>query len=657
MSLAIVPNVRSSARLQLLGLGFLVVLSLALLVRVVLTLWTASDAELDMLSAPAVFGCGALYDLAFAAIFLAPAGLWLLLPARVWRTRACGLLLRVAFFLGIFVLVFSATAEFVFFDEFGTRFNFIAVDYLVYTTEVLQNIRESYAVGWLLLGDAIVTALIYALLQGRVSRLIRSPSGARPAATAVLWGLALLFGTLLDQGPRSMFANTYARELASNGPYQLFAAFRNNEIDYERFYPTLPMAEVDRLVREQVAEPNAHFLSTAPLDIRRRVDNPGPARRLNVVLIMVESLGADFMGYLGDRRGMTPHLDRLATQSLVFDQFYATGTRTVRGLEAVTLSIPPTPGSAIVKRLGRESGLWSLAAVLNTAGYASYFLYGGRAYFDNMGAFFGGNGYTVIDQASTPADDIGFANAWGMSDEDLYRQVLGVARREHAAGKPFFMHVMTTSNHRPYTFPAGRIDLPPGGRRAAVRYSDWAIADFLARARAEPWFDDTLFIVLGDHCANSAGKVALPAERYRVPLIIHAPRHIVPAHVQTLSSQIDVAPTLLALMGLDYDSAFFGRDILASEPEDGRALIGNYQYLGLFSNEVVTVLGPRQELRQYPAAATGTAAVLRPAGTDELVHRAIALYQGASYVYSHRLNAWRAPIPEDQVWLNTAAKP
>jgi phosphoglycerol transferase MdoB-like AlkP superfamily enzyme len=267
--------------------------------------------------------------------------------------------------------------------------------------------------------------------------------------------------------------------------------------------------------------------------------------------VTVESLSASFLTRFGETRGLTPFLDGLRAESLFFERFYATGTRTVRGLEAVTLSMPPTPGRSIVKRIGRESGHWSLGRVLREHGYAARFLYGGRGYFDNMNAFFRGNGYAITDQSSVPDTQIGFANAWGMSDEDLYRQVLAEADRAAAAGMPFFFHVMTTSNHRPYTFPEGRIDIPSGsGRKGAVKYTDYALGQLFAAARERPWFDDTLFVILADHTHGAAGREALPLQRYHIPLWLYAPRHVVPGIVTQPASQVDLAPTLLGLLGI-----------------------------------------------------------------------------------------------------------
>ncbi len=454
--------------------------------------------------------------------------------------------------------------------------------------------------------------------------------------------MCLLVTVTVGQDFTAGGGNTVQRELAGNGPFQFFAAFRNNELDYYQLYATLPDEDLGGLLRQEVAEPNARFMSANPLDIRRDIDNPGEFRRLNVILVTVESLSAKYLGCFGDSRNLTPNLDRLRSESVFFSNFYATGTRTDRGLEAITLSIPPTPGRSIVKRLGRETGYASLGRQLEARGYDSVFLYGGRGYFDNMNAFFGGNGYRIMDQSSVPENEITFKNAWGMCDEDLYSQALRQADINHAVGKPFFFQLMTTSNHRPYTYPEGRIDIPSGyGREGAIKYTDYAIGEFLNQARQKPWFEKTIFVFVADHTAGSAGKEDLPVAKYRIPLFIYSPNILKAQEVSMLASQIDLAPTLLGLLNLDYTSTFFGRNVLRDDGASGRALIGNYQHLGLFDGQSLAILSPRQGMRRHDDA-LGLSDESSVSAADHLMRRDIAYYQGASHAFKAGLLRWQS---------------
>jgi phosphoglycerol transferase MdoB-like AlkP superfamily enzyme len=638
------------AQLRYLSIILLVWLAVFFLTRSVLLISHLGDAGITPVNLLGLYAVGLVYDLSFLLYAAAPMALYLLLcPAWLWQRRWHQRLLIGVVAVSIFVMLFTAVAEWLFWDEFGVRFNFIAVDYLVYSKEVVDNILESYPIYPLLaLLAALAIGLTFALR--RVLRdALQAPRLPFKRAVPGVMLLAMLVGLCLvvvgQDAPRGLGGNTYQRELASNGPYQFFAAFRNNELDYQQFYATLPDQAVASLLREEVAEPNARFIGSDPEDIRRVIDNPGQPKPLNVVLVTIESLSAKYLGSFGDTRGLTPNLDELRKHSLVFTNFYATGTRTDRGLEAITLSMPPTPGRSIVKRIGREAGYASLGQQLGAKGYDSVFIYGGRGYFDNMNAFFGGNGYRIVDQSSVADADMSFQNAWGMADEDLYHQAMKVADADHASGKRFFLQLMTTSNHRPYTYPDGRIDIKSGdGREGAVKYTDYAIGQFLAEARSKPWFDDTLFVFVADHTAGSAGREDLPVANYHIPLFVYSPKHIKPAEYADVASQIDVAPTLMGLLNLDYVSTFFGRNVLREDHAAGRALLGNYQHLGLFDGHDLAILSPRQGMRRHEDA-LGRSREAQVGTDDPLMQRDIAYYQGASHAFGKRLIAWH---PDDQ---------
>ncbi|WPC05964.1 LTA synthase family protein [Pseudomonas benzenivorans] len=621
------------------------------LTRSVLLLSHLADADAGPLDLLRLYGIGLVYDLGFLLYAAVPLALYLLLcPGRLWRSRGHRLFLYGLTSVSLFAMLFTAVAEWLFWDEFGVRFNFIAVDYLVYSEEVINNILESYPIYPLLALLAVLAIGATALLRRPLAAALDAPLLPKSSGLLLLGGLVLVAcvdsSTIGQDFPLGLGGNVYQRELASNGPFQFFAAFRNNELDYRRFYATLPDRRAAELLRAELSEANARFVGQDPLDIRRAIDNPGQELRRNLVLVTIESLSAKYLGSFGDPRNLTPNLDELRRTSLFFNNFYATGTRTDRGLEAITLSIPPTPGRSIVKRIGRESGYASLGQQLKAKGYDSVFLYGGRGYFDNMNAFFGGNGYRIVDQSSVAEEDMQFQNAWGMADEDLYAQALKIADQDHGAGKPFFLQLMTTSNHRPYTYPDGRIDIPSGeGREGAVKYTDYAIGQFLAQARKKPWFDQTLFVFVADHTAGSAGKEDLPVANYHIPLFILAPGLVTPREVATLSSQIDLAPTLLGLLNMDYVSTFFGRNVLADEHRPGRALIGNYQHLGLFDGRDLAILSPRQGMRRHDDA-LGLSHERQADSQDPLLSRNIAYYQGASHAFAKQLIAWRPqPAP------------
>ncbi len=593
-----------------------------------------------------IFAQGFFFDLVYYLYALVPVSLFLwLMPEKLWHTKANALFLHGNILLTIFVMGFTAIAEFLFWNEFNVRFNFISVDYLVYRREVSNNIMESYPVFPLLAALAVISLLIWHFFMRRTVNEavgVRETFGRRTAFAVgnfVLAGLAVL---LVGQGLREGTGNVQVRELASNGPYQLFAAFRNNELNYMEFYATIGEKKAAELVRREVKGPYDSFLAPSGFDITRLVDNPGEPRYNNVMVFTVESLSASFMKSFGNRQNLTPFLDSLRDKSLFFTRMYATGTRTTRGLEAVTLSIPPTPGRSIVKRVGREKNLWSIGNVLKEKGYEVRFLYGGHGYFDNMNAFFAGNGYEITDEGDMPASEVGFRNAWGVADEYLFNAVIKSADRAEAGKKPFFFHIMTTSNHRPYSYPAGRIDIRSHtGRRGAVKYTDWAFADFFKKARGKPWFDKTLFVILADHTAGGAGKLDLPVNRYHIPMIIYAPKLVKPRIVNTMTSQIDVAPTILALLNMDYRSFAYGRNIFEIPKDKGRSLIANYQFLGYYTRDRLSVLGPRGISQDYLFNEDGSIRRVENDAVGPHSQIARAYYEGAYRAYTDGLNRWK----------------
>lgn len=641
------------AQVRYLSIVILTWLTLFALTRSLLLASHLADANISISNLVGLYAVGLIYDLSFLLYATLPMALYLLLcPRKLWQQSWHKKLMACVMGLSLYVMLFTAVAEWLFWDEFGVRFNFIAVDYLVYSEEVINNILESYPIYPLLALLAILAIGLTLTFRKTLAAALDAPSMAPKQAfyslVAMLLLVGLCSGFVGQNAPRGLGGNAYQRELASNGPFQFFAAFRNNELDYQQFYSTLPESDVAGLLRSEVSEPNARFIGSDALDIRREIDNPGQPKRLNVVLVTIESLSAKYLGSFGDSRGLTPNLDALRKQSLAFSNFFATGTRTDRGLEAITLSIPPTPGRSIVKRIGREAGYASLGQQFAAQGYDSVFLYGGRGYFDNMNAFFGGNGYRIVDQSSVAEADIAFKNAWGMSDEDLYMQTLKIADADHKAGKPFFLQLMTTSNHRPYTYPEGRIDIPSGdGREGAVKYTDYAIGQLIAQARGKPWFKDTLFIFVADHTAGSAGKEDLPVANYHIPLFIYAPEQIEPREFTDVVSQIDLAPTLLGMLNFDYVSTFFGRNVLREDRNAGRALIGNYQHLGLFDGNNLAILSPRRGMRKHQDALG--LSIESIVGTDDrLMRRGIAYYQGASHAFQKGLMAWQPEELRDE---------
>jgi len=597
-------------------------------VRLSLTLRVRSEAADSLVGLLTPFLIGAWFDLVVFSVFAAPVAIWwFLVPQNLKGGRLDRYATMAGATLFLVLCLIAAVGEHLFWTEFGTRFNFIAVDYLIYTREVVQNIWQSYPIGKLVVALlACSGAGIFLARQRLLPKTDGAPLGARwaPALAALIAPLLAVSAT-----PTSLAfsrSNAYASELSLNGIWALAHAYFNNEIDYRRFYKTLPQATAAKRVETLLKERDALLASPGRDPLTRLIRREGEMLRKNVMLISMESMGAEYLAHFGNKQSLTPNLDRLASEGLLFTKLLATGTRTVRGLEALTLSVPPTPGQSILRR-PNNAELFTIGDVFRDRGYDTRFLYGGYGYFDNMNAFYAGNGFEVIDRTSLSADEIRFENVWGVSDQDLFQRVIKEADRSFASGRPFFQLVMTTSNHRPFTYPNGVIDIfSKTGRLGGVKYADHAIGSFVEAARLKPWFRDTLFVFVADHTAGTGGKIELDPGRYHIPLIFYAPNFIAPATYDGLASQIDVAPVLLGLLNTSYVSRFYGRDVLHDRDAQPRAFISTYEKVALVRGDTTLLLAPRQTVDAYAGLTRSKRANIDP----ELEADAIAYFQAAS---------------------------
>ena len=520
-------------------------------------------------------------------------GLLLFLPK--YRNQIRLWLFSFVIFLYVILILQNAISEYFFWNEFGVRYNFIAVNYLVYTNEVIGNIMESYPVIPLFSALFIIAGFVTYFIVKKSKNYIESiPVFVQKIKISgvylLLFGLSLLAIPALSVKENSQ--NIFTNELQANGLYKFYVAFMKSELDYFKFYKTVPNNQAFAQLQQQI--PNISGETTL-----REIKNEAAENRKNVVLITIESYSAEFMKMYGNEKNITPFLDSLATKSLVFTNLYAVGNRTVRGLEAVTLCFPPTAGESVVKREDNKNK-FSTGGIFKQKGYAVKFMYGGDSFFDNMGDFFSGNGYEIVDKKTFEPNEITFANIWGVCDEDMYNKAIKEMNKEATANKPFFNHIMTVSNHRPFTYPNGKIDIPGDAksRDGGVKYTDYAMKKFFEMAKKQPWFTNTVFVILADHCASSAGKTELPADKYRIPAIIYSPGFVEPRKYTNLMSQIDVMPTLFGLLNFDYQSKFYGQDVLKPDYKP-RALIATYQDLGLIKDNVLTIISPKQTVKQF----------------------------------------------------------
>lgn len=568
-------------------------------------------------------------------------GLLLFLPNDRRQIRL--VLYSIAIFIFVFVIVQNAVSEFFFWNEFGVRYNFIAVDYLIYTNTVIGNIMESYPVVPLFTGIGLLTALFtYFIVKHSKPFLYNLPSFSDKIKGLITYIVLFIISVqvipfLAEQEKSS---NVFTNELQADGLYKFYVAFMTNELDYHKFYKTLPDAEAFAILKNQL--PGISNQTTL-----RTIKSNSAAIRKNVVLITIESYSAEYLKEFANEKKLTPFLDSIAKESLQFTNLYAVGNRTVRGLEAVTLCLPPSAAESVVKRTDNKEK-FSTGSIFKQKGYTLKYMYGGDAYFDNMGDFFGGNGYDIIDKKSFAPEEISFSNIWGVCDEDMYRKAIKVMNSEAEKSKPFFNHIMTVSNHRPFTYPEGKIDISPKikSRDGGVKYTDYALKQFFAMASKQSWFKNTVFVILADHCASSSGKTELPMDKYHIPAMIYAPGFIPAKEDTILMSQIDIMPTLFGLLNFSYQSKFYGQDVFSPEYKP-RAFIATYQDLGLIKDDVLTIISPVKKVKQFQLISQPNPKLKRGFNLfyeekpmtkirEDLVNETISYYQTSAYLLKNK---------------------
>ncbi|MCC7464411.1 MAG: LTA synthase family protein [Gammaproteobacteria bacterium] len=612
-------------------------LAAGLLLRVALWWSFGRAADVPGTSLFGAIGAGAAADSAQALYLLAPfLVLSWLLSDRMYRSASMRAAVLGVSGLLFFGLGFLMVVEYFFFQEFDSRFNLIAVDYLLYPTEVVGDIWAAYpvvTVATIVVALSIATVIVLrrALLAGtRVATTLGSRSVVF-AVYVVLLGLAM---ALIDKDSLSFSTNRVTNEITANGAGSFFNALRTSEIDYHTHYATHDPQINLQVLRAALAEGGGRFLdATLDRGFPARADGLG---RLNVIVVVSESFGAEFSRAYGGDHDWTPYFDAYSKQGLMFTNMYASGTRTVRGLEAITASIPPIPSTSILHRQG-STGIATWGSVMRDLGYSTHFFYGGYGQFDDMDAFFAGNGFEVADRRAIdrPAR---FENIWGVADEDLYDLALRRFDTLSRSGKPFFAIVMNTSNHKPFTFRPGIPGVKPegGGREAGVRYADYAQAYLLREATRHRWFDNTLFVIVADHGARVYGREDIPLKTYHIPMLFYAPKHLAPGRIDTLTTQIDVAPTVLGLLGLSYSAPFFGQDVRHSPERERVAFFSHNHDVAIYRGGVLAILGLRKAITnaRYDAATNSYSGVPADPALDSL---AIAYYQTAYEMFrAHR---------------------
>lgn len=508
---------------------------------------------------------------------------------------------------GVVSLVFSTELMGVFFFQyFGERFNWIVLGYPLVSPEIAGTVWKRYPV---LLVPAVV-ALVFYLLYRLLYRWFwsgpkpNSPAWSRPVMAVVFGAAAMLAcrGTLqlkpMQRDSAYFSPNNLINQITLNNFYTFFHAARdriNDNRDEASQYGFPPDFEAAGVAQDLLGDDNETFLSVPGNPLWRRVDTGRPMRGINVVVILMEGLAGRPVGAMGYEPSHTPNFDELSERGLLLDRMYAVGDRTSRGVAAVLCGHPDIGGTTVLKRPRAIGHFLTLPSIFRARGYKTMFIYGGDPAFDNMEGFLTAGGVeTVI--AREQMDPDGLENTWGAHDEVIFRKAHETFS-EMDDDETFFAAILTLTNHPPFTIPSGRIEeLPPDSDRRnevlnAYRYADWALGEFFRMAREADYFDNTLFVLVSDHGRDLDRSRLLDVPGYRVPCLLYAPGLIEPGRLDSVCSQTDIPPTILALLGGSYEHGFLGRDVLSGR-DDGVALLRDDERLGMVRGDRALIVPP-----------------------------------------------------------------
>jgi phosphoglycerol transferase MdoB-like AlkP superfamily enzyme len=551
--------------------------------------------------------------------------------------------------LSLILFMEAVTPEFV--KQYDTRPNKLFLDYLIYPSEVAKMLLKGHVAAVISVLVIFVAALYFGIKKGR--KLFRIPENLPEYKFRLI--LFPVLGFLLFWGARgsltakrplnpssAIFSNDQLTNVMGlNSLYTvIYAAYgMKNEANIEKLYGKMDESEAINRVKKYMCVPDSLFTDPDIPLLHEQEPDTLIQRPYNLVILLQESLGAEFIGCLGGMP-LTPELDKLSEEGLLFTRLYCTGTRSVRGIEAVVTGFIPSPSESVVKLSNSQSGFFTLASLLKRAGYNTSFIYGGMGNFDNMASFFNGNGFdNIIDETVFDKDDnkYAFKGTWGYSDEDLVTKANEYYKS--MGDKPFFSMMFSSSNHDPFEFPDGRIGLyeqPKNSLHNAIKYADFSIGKFFELAKKEAYYKHTVFIVIADHNTRTYGKNLVPVNKFHIPALVVGAGITEGSTYDKLCSQIDIPPTLLSMIGMKVETPMPGRN-LQSLPEavEGRSIMQFHDINAFRVEDRVVILQPDKEPLQFEIKNDTT---LIPAPLDmELAKDALGHVISAGNLYKKKL--------------------
>jgi len=490
------------------------------------------------------------------------------------------------------LLTECATPSFI--DQYDIRPNVWFVEYAIYPREITALLFTAYKMELLITG--ILIALTLGFFASQTFKGTSKPAGRLGWISTLITVpvMVVLFACVIrsttDHRPVNPSTVAFSNDpmvntLPLTSIYSVLYAINQlkDEQVNKRPYGDLATEDVFNEVKKAMSINADDFVNSSIPTLHISTARTHRDTPKNIVIILEESLGAEFVGSLGGLP-LTPEIDALSKQGIWFENLYATGTRSVRGIEAVISGFLPTTARSVVKLGKSQRHFFTIAKLLKDQGYDTSFIYGGESQFDNMRSFFAGNGFDSVIDNKDYKDPV-FEGSWGVSDEDLFNMAHDTFTQLAPKG-PFFSLVFSSSNHAPFDYPENRIELfdeDPATVNNAVKYADYAVGQFFKDAKKSNYWDNTIFLVISDHNSRVFGANLVPIQRFHVPALILG-SGIKPNSVKRLASQVDMIPTLLSLAGISGTHPAIGIDLTRPDINSipGRAIMqygNNYAYM------------------------------------------------------------------------------
>ena len=574
----------------------------------------ASSSNADLLEA---FSNGIRFDLRLIVYVSVPLVLGILIPWLMNQRRLLVAWLTISAAISILLGII----ELDFYREFHQRLNSLVFQYLNEDpATVLSMLWHGFPVITLLSSWLAGTLVMYFLFSWaeRKTRIYRSVhTGYSYLTQGITFSLCLVICVIaargtLRQGPPLRWGDAYtthsmfANHLGLNPVLSLYHAAKSTFSEHRDniWQATLPTEQARDISRALLLTEHDQLIDADSAAVRR-IYSPVADTQLNVrnaVVILLESFAGRYVGALGSSDQITPEFDKLSQEGLLFTRFFANGTHTHQGMFASMACFPNLPAFEYLMQTPEGGNQFSgLPQLLSARDFQDAYVYNGDFAWDNQQGFFSNQGMTHFVGRNEYVNPVVADPTWGVSDQDMFdRSIIELNKLKD--DKPFYALLQSLSNHTPYALPDvlpiepvtghGSLDL----HLTAMRYSDWALGEFFKKAKQQSWYNDTLFVVLGDHGFGAPEQMTeMDLYRFHVPMLLIAPgvQEKWGTSNSTVGSQVDMVPTIMGRLGEDVQHQCWGRDLLTvPEDDQGFAIIkpsGSDQTVALIKGERILI--------------------------------------------------------------------